>query len=44
MRMHLKGIKAYQSKGRVYYYHCATKTRIKAEVGTPLSSCARLSG
>lgn len=33
--MHLKGIKAYQSKGRVYYYHRATKTRIKAEVGTP---------
>ena len=34
-RMRLTHVKAYRSKGTVYYYHRPTKTRIKAEFGTP---------
>ena len=32
--VHVKGVKRYRSKGRWYYYHRATGTRLKAEFGT----------
>ncbi|TWA88813.1 phage integrase family protein [Azospirillum brasilense] len=35
MRMQLKNVKAYRSKGKVYYYHRPTRTRLRAEFGTP---------
>ncbi|QJP14619.1 tyrosine-type recombinase/integrase [Starkeya sp. ORNL1] len=34
-RGRVKGIKRVQAKGRVYYYHRRTKTRIKAAFGSP---------
>jgi integrase len=35
MRVTVRGVKAYRSKGRVYYYHRATGTRLLAAPGTP---------
>lgn len=32
--VHVKGVKRYKSKGRWYYYHRATGTRLNAEFGT----------
>lgn len=34
MMMRMKGIKRYTSKGRTYYYHRPTKTRLLSEPGT----------
>lgn len=34
MKMHIRGIKCYKSKGRTYYYHRASGRRLLSEFGT----------